>query len=197
MKFLLSIVSLLFLVFLVWQLWYVFLINLKEPTYTVLEKRDGYEIRKYDSYLTAHVTFSGAYKTAVNKGFRILARYIFGENKQNIKMPMTAPVFIEEKRKMNCYDISFVMPASYKKETLPKPKDARIGIIEKKAAKVAVYRFTWYPSAALVEQKKKEFIELLKRDDIMKYSDIILARYNPPFILPFLMHNELLVVIDE
>jgi len=197
MKFLLVIVFFVLFVFIGWQLWYVFLINLREPTYVVLNKKDEYEIRKYDPYLIAHISFPGSYKVVTNKGFRVLASYIFGGNKENVRMSMTTPVFIEKEAKIDGYVVTFVMPASYKKETLPEPKDSRIKIKEKSPETVAAYRFSWYPSAKRVEQKKKEFMALLKRDGIKQRSHIILARYNPPFILPFLMRNELLVVIDE
>jgi len=196
-KFLIAIIFFILILFVGWQLWYAFLVNIKEPGYTVLEKKDGYEIRRYDGYITAHVALPGSYQAVTNQGFRVLANYIFGGNKQKVRMPMTAPVFIEKKDAINGYDIAFVMPASYTKETLPDVQDDRIQITEKLPQKVAVYRFSWYPSTGRVEQKKKEFIALLQRDGIKQGSDIILARYNPPFILPFLMRNELLVVVEE
>jgi len=196
MKLWIIILFLILLGLIAWQLWFVLFVNLQEPAYRVLQKKDGYEIRQYDSYIIAHVSFAGSYKEVASKGFKVLANYIFGGNKQNIRMPMTAPVFVEKKVKLDGYDIAFVIPSSYKKETLPTPKDDRIEIVEKQSAKIAVYRFTWYPSAKQVEKKKKEFVELLRRDGIQPRSDIILARYNPPFILPFLMRNELMVVVE-
>ncbi|MFC1841487.1 heme-binding protein [Candidatus Dependentiae bacterium] len=197
MKLLVAILFLVFFAFVGWQLWYALQITLKEPGYTVLQKKDGYEIRKYEPYLIAHIAFPGSYKAVTNKGFRALANYIFGGNKQNVRMPMTVPVFVEKKMEIDGYDIAFVMPSPYKRQTLPEPKDDRIKITEKLSEKVAAYRFTWYPSAKQVEQKKESFMALLERDGIKQRSPIILARYNPPFILPFLMRNELLVVIGE
>ncbi|MFC1842952.1 heme-binding protein [Candidatus Dependentiae bacterium] len=197
MKLLVAILFLVFFAFVGWQLWYALQVNLKEPGYTVLQKKHGYEIRKYEPYIIAHVVFPGSYKAVANKGFRVLANYIFGGNKQNVRMSMTAPVFVEKKVKIDGYDIAFVMPPFYKKETLPEPKDDRIKITEKPSEKVAAYSFTWYPSAKRVKQKKEEFMALLKRDGITQRSNVILARYNPPFILPFLMRNELLVIIEE
>jgi len=197
MKLLVAIFFLVFLVFVGWQLWYALLINVKEPGYTVFQKKNGYEIRTYDPYFVAHIMLPGSYKSVTNKGFRALADYIFGGNKQNVRMPMTVPVFVEKKVEVDGYDIAFVMPSYYNKETLPAPKDDRIRITKKPSEKVAVYRFTWYPSEKRVAQKKKEFMALLERDGIKRRSDLILARYNPPFILPFLMRNELLVVIEE
>lgn len=30
---------------------YLVIMNIEEPSYTVLEKRDGYEVRQYDAYI--------------------------------------------------------------------------------------------------------------------------------------------------
>jgi len=196
MKLLVVIALFIIFAFIGWQLWYVFLVNIKEPSYKILKKKDGYEIRRYDSYIVAQISFPGSYKVVTNKGFKVLANYIFGENMQNVRMPMTAPVLIEEKAEINGYAIGFVMPSSYKKETIPKPKDSRIKIEKKFSEKVAAYSFSWYPSLKRIEQKRKEFVALLNRDGIKFGSSIFLARYNPPFVLPFLMRNELLVVIN-
>ncbi|MFC1845778.1 heme-binding protein, partial [Candidatus Dependentiae bacterium] len=61
MKFWFVIVSLVLLGFFGWQLWYVLQIGLKEPAYKVLQKKDGYEIRRYDPYIIAHTALSGSY----------------------------------------------------------------------------------------------------------------------------------------
>lgn len=190
-------VIVLFILFLLigWQLWSVFLSNSQEPVYKVLQKNNEYEIRKYDPYIIAQVSFQGSYQMVTNKGFKVLANYIFGDNEKNVKMPMTAPVFVEKNEKDNGYTVTFVMPNSYNKKTLPKPNDSRIKITAKPSNKLAVYSFSWYPSAKRVEQKKQKFMMLLKRDGIKAESSVLLARYNPPFILPFLMRNELLVTI--
>ncbi len=68
MKFLIVLIFFALFVFIGWQLWYVLQTNIKEPAYTVLQKKDGYEIRKYDPYLIAHISFPGSYKAVTNKG---------------------------------------------------------------------------------------------------------------------------------
>lgn len=197
MKFLFVAVLFILALFIGWQLWFVFFINSQEPVYTVLQKNDEYEIRKYDPYIIAQVSFHGSYKTVANKGFKVLANYIFGDNEKNVKMSMTAPVFVEKKEKDDEYLVAFVMPNSYNLKTLPKPNDSRIKITEKSSETLAAYRFSWYPSAKRIEQKKQKFMMLLERDGIKAESSMLLARYNPPFILPFLMRNELLIVIKH
>jgi len=177
-----------------WQLRYALLIGLEKPSYVVIGKKDGYEIRQYKDYLTAQVFASGSYDEASNEGFKILANYIFGENSENKSMPMTAPVFMQEKNKG--YKVAFVMPSEYSMSTLPKPRDKRIIIKKVSGKKVAAYRFTWCATKKRVEKRENEFVRLLDRDDIKTRSEVQLARYNPPFILPFLMRNELLVDIS-
>ncbi|MCK5632200.1 heme-binding protein [bacterium] len=174
-----------FTIIIAWQLWYVLLIGIKEPTYKIVEKRNGYQIRQYEPYITAQVTMPAPYKSAINKGFKILADYIFGDNKSYISMPMTAPVFTQEESTQKEYDISFVMPFNYNLETLPQPINKIIRIKKQKPKLVAVYTFTWYPSDKRIAQHKKEFIKILGRDYIQMRGPILLARYNPPFIVPF------------
>jgi len=197
MKLWVVILSILLFAFIGWQLWYVFLVDIEEPAYTVFQKKNGYELRQYKPYLIAQVSLPGSYRAVTNEGFKVLANYIFGGNKEDVSMPMTAPVLVEKNKKVGGYTIAFVMPASYTKETLPEPNDTRIQIKEKPSQKVAAYRFSWYATEKRAEQKKKLLASLLERDGIKQDSPIMVARYNPPFILPFLMRNELLVVIDD
>lgn len=51
--------------------------NIEEPSYTVVERRDGYELRDYAPYIVAEVEVSGTRDQSMNQGFRLLADYIF------------------------------------------------------------------------------------------------------------------------
>lgn len=207
-------IILIIVAFLLWQLWITLLIGVKEPAYKVLAKKDGYELRKIQPYLTAHVDVVGSYEEATNKGFKILYSYISGNNnlqeclrltapmlheecKKGASIPMMAPVIIEDEKLSESHRISFVLPKNYTLATAPQPRDQRIVLEEEAARTIAVYRFTWYPSVKRVEQEKAAFIKMLKRDGLCVRSGISLARYNPPFALPFLMHNELIVSVEE
>ena len=200
--------------FLLWQLWLTLLIGVKEPVYKVITKKDGYELRKIQPYLAAHVDVVGSYEGATNKGFKILFAYISGNNnlqecldmkapmlheicKKGVSISMTAPVIIEDGTQADTHRISFILPKGYMLETAPKPRDQRIMLEEEPAKTIAVYRFTWYPTAQRVEQEKQLFVQMLKRDGLCVRSAISLARYNPPFALPFLMRNELIVTVEE
>jgi len=79
---------------------YFFDRSIASPQYSVLEQKNGYEIRQYEPYITAQVEITGTYDEALNQGFSILANYIFGNNTKQTGIDMTAPVIESEKVEM-------------------------------------------------------------------------------------------------
>ncbi len=201
---------------------YFFDRSIKTPEYTVVEKREGYEIRLYKPYLTAQVEVSGTYNKAINQGFRILADYIFGNNtkqtgiamtapvteSESEKIVMTAPVVVKESEVLNMTApvvetgddtkriISFVMPFEYTLDTLPKPNNPEVKIVPQEARKVAVLRFSWFRSALRVTNKKQELLKFLERDSITPKGMLEYAGYNAPFTAPWLNRNEVMIGIE-
>jgi hypothetical protein len=69
-----------------------------EPDFNLILKEDKFEIREYASKIIAQVEVFGDFDDASSKGFKILADYIFGNNKSkdgNSRIEMTAPVEME------------------------------------------------------------------------------------------------------
>ena len=182
---------------------------IEEPEFISIEKKDAFEIREYQSKLIAQVLVTGTFDNASNKGFRLLADFIFGNNKTNEgskKIDMTAPVIthdasekiemtapvISEETERGWY-ISFNMPKQYTKETLPVPNNPEVKIIDVPKEKFAVITF----SGLVREKKYAEMLNLLneemKKRNIEPKGPPILARYNPPWTLPFLRRNELML----
>jgi pentatricopeptide repeat protein len=181
---------------------------IEEPEFISIEKKDEFEIREYQPKLIAQVLVNGTFDSASSKGFRLLADFIFGNNKTNEgskkiemtapvvtrdaseKIEMTAPVISEETEKG--WYVSFNMPKQYTKETLPIPNNPEVKIIEMPAEKFAVITF----SGLVREKKYAEMLSLLneemKKRNLEPKGPAILARYNPPWTLPFLRRNELM-----
>ncbi|MFM8766208.1 MAG: heme-binding protein, partial [Rubrivivax sp.] len=65
---------------------------IEEPDFEVVQRLDAVEIRQYAPYVVAEVTVTGPADSAGNRAFPLLAGYIFGKNKGERKMAMTAPV---------------------------------------------------------------------------------------------------------
>lgn len=184
--------------------------SIASPKYSILSKREGYEIREYAPYIVAEVEMRGSYKESLNEGFRVLFDYIRGNNERRESIEMTAPVLQEaggesEKIEMTApvlqeergkgYVISFVMPKNHSLGTLPRPKDPRVMLREVKRKKVAALCFTWYASEEKTRKKTEALAALLRRDGDQAVSPYRTAQYNPPWAIPFLRRNEILVDI--
>ena len=66
--------------------------NVEKPKYQVVSSQANIEIRKYNPMIIALVEVQGERKEAIRGGFKMLADYIFGNNKSKEDIPMTAPV---------------------------------------------------------------------------------------------------------
>ena len=103
---------------------------LETPEYKVIKKSGSYEVRKYEPMIIARTLVRSDYKEATSTGFRRIANYIFGGNEKNMEIAMTAPVLSNSPVDVDSeYEISFVMPSSFKKETLPEPNSSNVEIM--------------------------------------------------------------------
>ena len=189
---------------------YLVVRTIEKPAYTIIENRDGYEVRKYESYIVAETKVSGNRQEAVTTGFQIIADYIFGNNVSKKGIAMTAPVLesqVSEKISMTSPVLStestagerviaFVLPSAYTLETLPIPNNTAVTLREVPAHTVAALTFTWYATPSRIEKKKEELISLLERDNVMPKGDIQVAQYNPPLSMPLMLRNEIIIPIE-
>ena len=177
---------------------------IEEPKFTVESRTAHYEIRKYASMLVAETTIEADFDKAGNQGFRILADYIFGNNRSKTKIAMTAPVTQQapsEKVAMTApvsqiqvpggFLVQFTMPASFTLASLPEPNDARVHLREVPARRVAVHVYTGSWSEAHYQQRLNEFLTALKNDAVQTKGKPVFARFNSPFQLWFLRRNEI------
>jgi len=197
------------LVLVVWSLWGYFSSRVEQTEYSVLKKMDGYEIRNYPEHLVAQTTVTGAYRDALQKGFRIVAGYIFGGNAMKKSISMTAPV-VEQKRsgqsiamtapvmaniEGESHTIAFGMPRSYTLATLPTPTDSRVTIAQIPSKKMAAKRFTMWRTDTRVQSKKQELLSTLAKDKITTIGEPQYAGYNAPWTPPWMIRNEVLIEI--
>ena len=198
-------------VLLLWALGsYLVVRSIEKPAYTVIEMRDGYEIREYQNYLVAETIVSGDRQEALSAGFRIIADYIFGNNISKSSIAMTAPVLesqTSEKISMTTPVLStdngtserviaFVLPSEYTLETLPLPNNPAVTIREVPAHKVAAISFTWYATSSRIDHKKAELLALLAKDEVATIGEVMVAQYNPPLSMPLMLKNEIIVPIN-
>ena len=170
----------------------------EEPEYEVLRKTDAYEIRKYAPYIVAEVDVEGDAGSAGGKAFRILAGYIFGDNQDDERMNMTAPVESQQAASdTDLHTYAFVMESKYTMETLPRPNDSRIRLKRVEPKTVAAVRYSGRWTDKNYRRHLAEFERALSSDGVATQGEPMLARYDSPFTPWFMRRNEIMLEIDE
>ena len=178
-------------IFLVWQMTAY---KAPEPHYQILKNDGNIEIRQYPELIVAQVEVGGKRYAAINTGFKILARYIFGNNEGERKIQMTAPVLQEKKNEK--WIVRFIMPDSFTMQALPKPLDKEISLIKIPSKKYVIIRFSGLNSKNNLDIHEKKLIEYISNNHLNVLSNPTYAFYNPPWILPFLRRNEIMIELQ-
>lgn len=166
--------------------------------YEVVGRIGEVELRVYPELILATVT-----GRSDNSAFRLLFRYISGENRKRKKIPMTAPVITSEKIKMTAPVISdadsfsFVMPLEYRLEETPEALDPEIRIQKIPARKLAVIRFRGYAREKSVNEVKSRLSSVLQKNNILAVGKPFLMRYNAPWTPGFMRRNEVGIEIVQ
>jgi hypothetical protein len=185
----------------------------EEPKYTVLEKESPFEVRSYAPMLVAEVQVEGDLDSASGQGFRLIAAYIFGQNQVSEKIAMTAPVTVADQTIKSAkiamttpvgiepnagkWTVSFVMPAEYTMETIPKPTNSQVQLRQIPAMKKAVISFTGFYNDQKVAEKTLELEQWIKSRNLQSAGAPNFARYNPPWTLPFMRRNEVMINLRD
>lgn len=175
------------------------------PPYRV-ERSDGaVEVRAYAPHILAEVTVQGDRSTAIGRGFRILAGYIFGGNESQARLAMTVPVAQSEQIALtapvaqsgagNEWVVQFMMPSSYTLDTLPKPKDATIRFVTTSPERQVVLRFSGIPGTATLEKRTTELRAWAAAQGITLGSGPHYYFYDAPMTLPWNRRSEVAFAI--
>ncbi len=178
---------------------------IEEPAYTVERQYDSFELRTYAPMLVAEVTVAGPAEEAGNQGFRILAGYIFGKNKGEREIAMTAPVtqtpeptqiamtapVTQAATADSGYTVQFTMPAAFTLATLPEPLDTRIRLKEMPGRRYAVIRYSGFWSDANYNTHLEKLQRATDAAGVVTHGAPLYARYDPPWMPWFLRRNEI------
>lgn len=182
--------------------------RVEQPEYEIVGQDGPIELREYGEMIVAEAEVSGERKAAIEEGFRLIAAYIFGANRPNTKIAMTAPVQQQANRKVamtapvthqageqGLWTVRFVMPASWTLDSLPEPNDARVTLHRHAARRMLAIRFSGLASNRLLEEKTAELRDHATRRDINTVGEPLLAFYNPPWTLPIFRRNEIMLEV--
>lgn len=183
--------------------------NVEQAKYEVVESDGEIQIRDYAPMIVAETEVSGVREEAISQGFRVIADYIFGNNAPTQKVAMTAPVIQQPTEKIamtapvmqadaaDGWKVRFVMPASYTMETLPKPNSESVKLQEIPGKRFAVIRFSGMAGDESLQKNAQILNAFIKDKKLHAISQATYAFFNPPWTLPFLRRNEVMVEISK
>lgn len=179
---------------------------IEEPKYEVVQTEGAFEIRKYAPILVAETFVDGDMDEASNKGFRLIADFIFGNNQiadssASSKIAMTAPVTVEPQssesnmQAAKKWRIHFVMPSQYTLANIPKPKNEAVSLKEIPSKYFLVYTYSWLNTLSRVQTKTDEAIDWANRKGLKVIGAPQLSRYDPPWTPPMFKRNEIMLEV--
>jgi hypothetical protein len=181
---------------------------IEEPAYTTTRTLNGIELREYAAYTVAEVLIESTANDAGNLAFPILAGYIFGKNKGERKLEMTAPVTqtaapmkmamtapVTQSATRSGTRVQFVLPASVTLATAPEPLDPRVRLREEPAATWAVIRYSGTWSQARFAEHLAALRATLAAAGIATEGEPVWARYDGPMTPWFMRRNEVWLAV--
>jgi hypothetical protein len=91
------------------------------------------------------------------------------------------------------WQVRFVMPARYTVATLPKPNDPAVKIRKIEGKRFAVIRFSGLAGEESLKRQTDRLTKFVMAKKLVPASSPIYAFYNPPWTLPFMRRNEIMI----
>ena len=183
--------------------------RVEQPDYRVVDSAGNLEIRDYGPMIVAETETTGERERAIGAGFRLIADYIFGNNSAASKVAMTAPVLQQGSEKIamtapvmqqgdgQTWRVRFVMPVRYTMETLPTPRNPAVRLAAVPGRRFAVLRFSGRAGADNLKRHTEELQGLVSARKLQVRSTPVYAFYDPPWTLPFMRRNEVMVEVAD
>ena len=186
----------------------------EEASYTTLVDQDRFQVRQYEALVVAETVVGTNFDEAGNIAFKRLFGYISGANRKQAEIAMTAPVMAldedstgGEKISMTApvtgeestrgWRFAFVLPAGYSLQAAPVPTNSDVNLVLVPARKVAVLRYNGSWSETSYRSNLKLLQDWMHRNQLEAASLPRVAGYDPPWTLPFLRRNEVLIDIKS
>ena len=195
----------------------------EEPKFESVVQDAKFEVRQYAPLIVAETWVDGDMDAASSKGFRLIANYIFGNNKrpqgaESAKVAMTAPVTMEPQSASSTiamtapvamqpasdavglpgaqrWRVHFVMPGEYTLATLPTPNNSAVSLREVPARRVAVATYSGFNSESRIREETQALVAWMQARKLAAAGPAQLARYDPPWTLPMWRRNEIHIEI--
>ena len=155
--------------------------DIETPKYKVLKKYPRFELRQYESMMLATTNLGiASYDDKASEGFRTIASYIFGKNKSNEKIAMTAPVIYHAD---SISTLSFVVPRSKTEESMPVPIDSNLTFVVQAPKLLAVLDFGGFINNEKLASRMAELKKAVLKEGFQIKGKGYFFGYNPPWQL--------------
>jgi hypothetical protein len=185
---------------------------IEQPRYRVerVLEADSIEVRRYEPYIVAEVVVPGPAEQAGNQGFSYLGGYIFGRNKgerkiamtapvvqtpQPVKIAMTAPVAQMPAEGGQGFAVQFMMPSSFTMETLPEPLDLRVKLKPMGEQRVVAITYSGTWSQTNYDEHLAKLRSAARAAGVSTEGEPVYARYNGPWVPWFMRKNEIWLAV--
>jgi hypothetical protein len=181
-----------------------------ELKFKVLKTENEITLREYRPLVVVETEINGDFDVVSDEGFRRLSEYLDGANKTSKKLAVTAPVsfaiaptekiaLVQPEKTVKTsgdhWRITFNLPSGYTLQTLPYPDDSRVVFREVPEQKIAAFEYSGNWSKFRYEERKKKLLDWVRKNGMKPTGEVVFARYNPPWVLPFLRRNEVLIPV--
>ena len=181
--------------------------NVEQPKYRVVETADNIEIRDYAPMIVAETDVTGEQRKALGHGFRAIAGYIFGDNLSAKKVAMTAPVTQQSNEK-----IAMTAPVTQQGDGgnwhvrsrhasrlhhghSSEAEESRGRTQRNSGAAFCRHPLLRMGGEESLKRRTNELEAFIKAKNLHSVSAPTYAYYNPPWTLPFLRRNEVMIEI--
>jgi hypothetical protein len=179
----------------------------ESPKYDVIHEDGELEIRRYAAQLRAKTFAPGDYTASMEAGCARLLSFISGNNDGGTRLrpsksamrpdmngehiAMTTPVL--QASVEGGWMVAFILPRKYSYSTAPRPLDAEVELEQVPPQTMAILRYSGQVDEQRIQRKFRELRGWVQSIGWRSISEPLAAQYDPPFTIPFLKRNEVLV----
>jgi hypothetical protein len=186
----------------------------EEAKFKVLVEQGDFQLRQYSTYIVAETFIESNFDKAGSEAFGRLFSYISGDNINAQEIAMTAPVIVNRNAESSGQKIAmtapvitekqskgwryyFVLPQEFTLISAPKPTNPNVILKEISSKKVASIQFTSLWDENTFNEKVSELESWILENNYVSISLPSFAGYDPPWTLPFLRRNEVLIDVTH
>ena len=184
------------------------LFAIEEAKYAVVVSERSFELRLYEPHIVAETAVAAEFDEAGNEAFQRLFNYISGNNTARQDIAMTTPVGqtaagqkidmttpVGQQQQGDRWLVSFMMPAEFTLDTLPKPRDPLVQLRQVPAQHMAAITYSGFWNEKGYLRHKEKLMQWLNDKGYQVAGEPSWARYNPPLMPWFMRRNEVLVPV--